>query len=84
MERGDKLGRTTWAEASARAGHLYEAHHSETGAPAIILMPSWKDEWGSCECWQVRAMVHDAPYGSLLREESVFVQVVSEEALCPI
>ncbi|WP_375770697.1 hypothetical protein NR798_07295 [Archangium gephyra] len=42
-------------------GRLYEARHSETGKPALVLMPGPKGDLRAEEDWQVRATANVTP-----------------------
>ncbi len=36
-------------------GRLYEAHHIETGAPALVVMPGEGETWSTNSLWNIRA-----------------------------
>jgi hypothetical protein len=42
-------------------GHIYEAHHLETGAPALVLVPDPATPWAPRASWSVRALSEVSP-----------------------
>ncbi|MCY1083275.1 protein kinase [Archangium lansingense] len=42
-------------------GRLYQAHNSETGAPAVVLMPGHPGDWRPLGGWTVRATSEAVP-----------------------
>jgi hypothetical protein len=42
-------------------GRLYQAHNTETGAPAVVLMPGWPGDWRPLSGWTVRATSEGSP-----------------------
>ncbi|OJH34887.1 hypothetical protein [Cystobacter ferrugineus] len=59
-------------------GRLYEAHHTETGEPALVLMPGSGDGWGTRAPWSARTThFTDPPALVVHAEQSVQAETPS-------
>jgi len=50
-------------------GRLYEAHHAETGAPALVLMPGSGEDWHTRTPWSARTTQFTNPPALVVHAE---------------
>jgi len=50
-------------------GRLYEAHHVDTGEPALVVMPGTGDDWRTYTPWSVLAMNRTEPNALVLHPQ---------------
>jgi hypothetical protein len=51
-------------------GHLYEAHHAETGAPALVVMPGAGEEWRTPNAWSTQTTSFTDPPALIAHTEA--------------
>ncbi|ATB33420.1 hypothetical protein [Melittangium boletus] len=51
-------------------GHLYEAHHTGTGAPALVVMPGTGEEWRTPTAWSTQTTSFTDPPALIAHTEA--------------
>ena len=52
-------------------GRLYEAHHVDTGEPALVMMPGTGDDWRTRSPWSAETTNHSEPNALVLHPKRV-------------
>jgi len=52
-------------------GRLYEAHHVDTGEPALVMMPGTGDDWRTHSPWRAETTNHSEPNALVLHPKRV-------------
>lgn len=67
---GPYLVGNCYRDIPAEIGRIYEAHNVETGAPALVLLPTENEAWSTRFSWSIRATSYAHPSAHIMEVQN--------------